>query len=124
MDLNYTRDTTSGQERACRRFQKFREIDNTLPICCDDCLGDNRTGRRRNENMARRDFVTKTVGQPATCLTIVRDTDRSSRPRLRRERQTRSGKNQMLRGTMPDLNRAIPPQCDLSSKNDFTRRAV
>jgi hypothetical protein len=63
MDLNYARDTTSGQE-GLAAIPKIQEIDGTLPICCDDSVGVDRSRSRSNETWGTR-FCNETVGQRA-----------------------------------------------------------
>src|SRR3954464_10900756 len=98
MDLNYTRDTTSGQE-GLEVIPKLQEIDNTLPIVVMTAWA---TIDLAVEAMKRgaRDFVTKPWDNDRV-LTIVR-TQIELASALRRERKLEA-ENEMLRGTMPDL---------------------
>jgi DNA-binding NtrC family response regulator len=98
MDLNYARDTTSGQEglSAIRRIQ---EIDNTLPIVVMTAWA---TIELAVEAMKRgaRDFLTKPWDNDRL-LTIVR-TQIELSAALQRERKL-AAENQLLRGSMPNL---------------------
>src|SRR6266508_971005 len=98
MDLNYTRDTTSGQE-GLSAISKIQEIDSTLPIVVMTAWA---TIELAVEAMKRgaRDFVTKPWDNQRL-LTIVR-TQIELAAALRRERKLEA-ENEMLRGTMPDL---------------------
>src|SRR5881275_1726400 len=98
MDLNYTRDTTSGQE-GLSAIPKIQEIDNTLPIVVMTAWA---TIELAVEAMKRgaRDFVTKPWDNQRL-LTIV-GTQIELASALRRERKLEA-ENEMLRGTMPDL---------------------
>ena len=98
MDLNYTRDTTSGQE-GLSAISKIQEIDPTLPIVVMTAWA---TIELAVDAMKRgaRDFVTKPWDNPRL-LTIVR-TQIELAAALRRERKLEA-ENEMLRGTMPDL---------------------
>jgi len=98
MDLNYTRDTTSGQE-GLSAISKIQEIDPTLPIVVMTAWA---TIELAVEAMKRgaRDFVTKPWDNQRL-LTIVR-TQIELAAALRRERKLEA-ENEMLRGTMPDL---------------------
>jgi DNA-binding NtrC family response regulator len=98
MDLNYTRDTTSGQE-GLSAISKIEEIDNTLPIVVMTAWG---TIELAVDAMKRgaRDFVTK-PWENQRLLAIVR-TQIELAAALRRERKLEA-ENEMLRGTMPDL---------------------
>src|SRR3954464_13120307 len=98
MDLNYTRDTTSGQE-GLSAIPKIQEIDPTLPIVVMTAWA---TIELAVEAMKRgaRDFVTKPWDNQRL-LTIVR-TQIELAAALRRERKLEA-ENEMLRGTMPDL---------------------
>jgi DNA-binding NtrC family response regulator len=98
MDLNYTRDTTSGQE-GLSAIPKIQEIDATLPIVVMTAWA---TIELAVEAMKRgaRDFVTKPWDNERL-LTIVR-TQIELAAALRRERKLEA-ENEMLRGTMPDL---------------------
>jgi DNA-binding NtrC family response regulator len=98
MDLNYTRDTTSGQE-GLSAIPKIQEIDSTLPIVVMTAWA---TIELAVDAMKRgaRDFITKPWDNPRL-LAIVR-TQIELAAALRRERKLEA-ENQMLRGTMPDL---------------------
>src|SRR5207248_1079634 len=98
MDLNYTRDTTSGQE-GLSAIPKIQEIDSTLPIVVMTAWA---TIELAVEAMKRgaRDFVTKPWDNQRL-LTIVK-TQIELAAALRRERKLEA-ENEMLRGTMPDL---------------------
>src|SRR5437762_2876466 len=98
MDLNYTRDTTSGQE-GLSAISKIQEIDNTLPIVVMTAWA---TIELAVDAMKRgaRDFVTKPWDNQRL-LTIVK-TQIELAAALRRERKLEA-ENEMLRGTMPDL---------------------
>ena len=98
MDLNYTRDTTSGQE-GLSAISKIQEIDPTLPIVVMTAWA---TIELAVDAMKRgvRDFVTKPWDNQRL-LTIVR-TQIELAAALRRERKLEA-ENEILRGTMPDL---------------------
>ncbi len=98
MDLNYTRDTTSGQE-GLSAISKIQAIDGTLPIVVMTAWA---TIELAVDAMKRgaRDFVTKPWDNQRL-LTIVR-TQIELASALRRERKLEA-ENEMLRGTMPDL---------------------
>jgi DNA-binding NtrC family response regulator len=98
MDLNYSRDTTSGQE-GLSAIPKIQEIDNTLPIVVMTAWA---TIELAVEAMKRgaRDFVTKPWDNERL-LTIVR-TQLELAMALRRGRKLEA-ENQLLRGSMPDL---------------------
>jgi DNA-binding NtrC family response regulator len=98
MDLNYTRDTTSGQE-GLAAIVKIQEIDPTLPIVVMTAWA---TIELAVEAMKRgaRDFVTKPWDNQRL-LTIVR-TQIELASALRRERKLEA-ENELLRGTLPDL---------------------
>jgi DNA-binding NtrC family response regulator len=98
MDLNYTRDTTSGQE-GLSAIPKIQQIDNVLPIVVMTAWA---TIELAVEAMKRgaRDFVTKPWDNERL-LTIVR-TQLELAMALRRGRKLEA-ENQLLRGTMPDL---------------------
>ena len=118
MDLNYTRDTTSGQE-GLSAIPKIRQIDNTLPIVVMTAWA---TVELAVEAMKRgaRDFVTKPWDNQRL-LAIVR-TQIELASALRRERKLEA-ENEILRGTMPGFDRGV--SCDAAChRNDFTRRAV
>src|SRR5216110_2977897 len=98
MDLNYTRDTTSGQE-GLEVIPKIQAIDNTLPIVVMTAWA---TIDLAVEAMKRgaRDFVPKPWDNERL-LAIVR-TQIELAGALRRERKLEA-ENELLRGTMPDL---------------------
>jgi DNA-binding NtrC family response regulator len=98
MDLNYTRDTTSGQE-GLSAISKIQAIDSTLPIVVMTAWA---TIELAVDAMKRgaRDFVTKPWDNQRL-VTIVR-TQIELASALRRERKLEA-ENEMLRGTMPDL---------------------
>jgi DNA-binding NtrC family response regulator len=103
MDLNYTRDTTSGQE-GLSAIPKIQAIDGTLPIVVMTAWA---TIELAVEAMKRgaRDFVTKPWDNQRL-LTIVR-TQIELASALRRERKLEA-ENEILRGTMPDLIAQAP----------------
>src|SRR6266705_1507941 len=98
MDLNYTRDTTSGQE-GLSAIPKIQQIDNVLPIVVMTAWA---TIELAVEAMKRgaRDFVTKPWDNQRL-LTVAR-TQIELASALRRERKLEA-ENEMLRGTVPDL---------------------
>jgi len=98
MDLNYARDTTSGQE-GLSAISKIQEMDPTLPIVVMTAWA---TIELAVDAMKRgaRDFVTKPWDNQRL-LTIVR-TQIELAAALRRERKLEA-ENEMLRGTMPHL---------------------
>jgi FixJ family two-component response regulator len=98
MDLNYTRDTTSGQE-GLSAIPKIQAMDNTLPIVVMTAWA---TIELAVEAMKRgaRDFVTKPWDNQRL-LTIVR-TQIELSAALRRGRKLEA-ENQFLRGSMPNL---------------------
>ena len=98
MDLNYARDTTSGQE-GLSAIPKIRQIDNSLPIVVMTAWA---TVELAVEAMKRgaRDFVTKPWDNQRL-LAIVR-TQIELASALRRERKLEA-ENELLRGTMPSL---------------------
>src|SRR5213083_862511 len=98
MDLNYTRDTTAGQE-GLSAIPKIQEIDNTLPIVVMTAWATIELAVDAMKHGAR-DFVTKPWDNERP-LTIVR-TQIELASALRRERKLEA-ENEMLRGTMPDL---------------------
>src|SRR5947207_3994217 len=98
MDLNYTRDTTSGQE-GLSAIPKIQEIDSTLPIVVMTAWASIELAVEAMKRGAR-DFVTKPWDNQRL-LTIVR-TQIELAAALRRERKLEA-ENEMLRGTMPDL---------------------
>src|SRR6201987_5168580 len=98
MDLNYARDTTSGQE-GLAAIVKIQEIDPTLPIVVMTAWASIELAVDAMKRGAR-DFVTKPWDNQRL-LMIVR-TQIELAAALRRERKLEA-ENQMLRGTMPDL---------------------
>src|SRR3989442_13300474 len=98
MDLNYTRDTTSGQE-GLSAISKIQEIDKTLPIVVMTAWA---TIELAVDAMKRgvRDFVTKPWDNQRL-LAIVR-TQIELAAALRRGGQVES-ENEMVRGTKPGL---------------------
>src|SRR3989440_5979832 len=114
MDLNYTRDTTSGQE-GLTAIPKIQAFDNTLPIVVMTAWA---TIELAVDAMKRgaRDFVTKPWDNQRL-LTIVK-TQIELAAALRRERKLEA-ENEMLRGTMPDLIAQSPtmqPVVDVISR--------
>src|ERR1043165_3734460 len=98
MDLNYTRDTTSGQE-GLAAIVKIQEIDSTLPIVVMTAWATIELAVDARKRGAR-DFVTKPWDNQRL-LMIVR-TQIELAAALRRERKLEA-ENEMLRGTTPDL---------------------
>jgi DNA-binding NtrC family response regulator len=98
MDLNYTRDTTSGQE-GLEVIPKIQELDNTLPIVVMTAWA---TIDLAVEAMKRgaRDFVPKPWDNERL-LAIVR-TQIELGTALRRGRKLEA-ENQILRGNMPNI---------------------
>src|SRR6266404_506965 len=98
MDLNYTRDTTSGQE-GLSAIPKIQQIDNVLPIVVMTAWA---TIELAVEAMKRgaRDFVTKPWDNQRL-LTVVR-TQTELGMALRRGRRLEA-ENQLLRGSMPKM---------------------
>ena len=98
MDLNYARDTTSGQE-GLSAIPRIRQIDNTLPVVVMTAWA---TVELAVEAMKRgaRDFVTKPWDNQRL-LAIVR-TQIELASALRRGRKLEA-ENELLRGTMPNL---------------------
>jgi DNA-binding NtrC family response regulator len=98
MDLNYTRDTTSGEE-GLSAIVKIQEIDPTLPIVVMTAWA---TIELAVDAMKRgaRDFVTKPWDNQRL-LAIVR-TQIELASALRRERKLEA-ENELLRGTIPSL---------------------
>jgi DNA-binding NtrC family response regulator len=98
MDLNYARDTTSGQE-GLSAIPRIQELDNTLPIVVMTAWA---TIELAVEAMKRgaRDFVTKPWDNQRL-LAIVR-TQIELSAALRRGRKLEA-ENQLLRGSMPNL---------------------
>src|SRR5690242_12919519 len=114
MDLNYARDTTSGQE-GLSAISRIQEIDKTLPIVVMTAWA---TIELAVDAMKRgaRDFVTKPWDNQRL-LTIVK-TQIELAAALRRERKLEA-ENEMLRGTMPDLiaqSPAMRPVIDVISR--------
>ncbi len=103
MDLNYTRDTTSGQE-GLEVIPKLQEVDNTLPIVVMTAWG---TIDLAVEAMKRgaRDFVPKPWDNDRL-LTIVR-TQIELAGALRKGRRLEAA-NQLLRGGAPNLIAEAP----------------
>src|SRR6202043_2802679 len=103
MDLNYTRDTTSGQE-GLEVIPKIQEIDSTLPIVVMTAWA---TINLAVEAMKRgaRDFVPKPWDNERL-LTIVR-TQIELAGALRRGRKLEA-ENQLLRGSAPKLIAEAP----------------
>jgi DNA-binding NtrC family response regulator len=98
MDLNYTRDTTSGQE-GLSAIPKIQEIDKTLPIVVMTAWATIELAVDAMKHGAR-DFVTK-PWENERLLTIVR-TQLELSAALRRGRRLEA-ENQVLRGSMPNL---------------------
>jgi DNA-binding NtrC family response regulator len=98
MDLNYTRDTTSGQE-GLSAIPKIQQIDKVLPIVVMTAWATIELAVEAMKHGAR-DFVTKPWDNQRL-LTIVR-TQIELAASLRRERKLEA-ENELLRGTMPDL---------------------
>ena len=114
MDLNYSRDTTSGQE-GLSAIPKIQAIDGTLPIVVMTAWA---TIELAVEAMKRgaRDFVTKPWDNQRL-LTIVK-TQIELASALRRERKLEA-ENEMLRGTLPDLiaqSPAMRPAIEMISR--------
>jgi len=98
MDLNYTRDTTSGQE-GLTAIPKIQEIDSTLPIVVMTAWASIDLAVEAMKRGAR-DFVTKPWDNERL-LTIVR-TQIELATALRRGRKLEA-ENQLLRSSMPNL---------------------
>jgi DNA-binding NtrC family response regulator len=98
MDLNYTRDTTSGQE-GLAAISKIQEIDNVLPIVVMTAWASIDLAVEAMKRGAR-DFVTKPWDNERL-LTIVRIQIELATA-LRRGRKLEA-ENQLLRGSMPNL---------------------
>ena len=98
MDLNYARDTTSGQE-GLSAIPRIRQIDNTLPIVVMTAWA---TVELAVEAMKRgaRDFVTKPWDNQRLLAIVKTQIELASA--LRRERKLEA-QNELLRGTMPNL---------------------
>ena len=98
MDLNYTRDTTSGEE-GLAAIPKIQEIDSTLPIVVMTAWASIDLAVEAMKRGAR-DFVTKPWDNERL-LTIAR-TQTELAMALRRGRKLEA-ENQLLRGSMPNL---------------------
>jgi DNA-binding NtrC family response regulator len=98
MDLNYARDTTSGQE-GLAAIPKIQEVDGTLPIVVMTAWASIDLAVEAMKRGAR-DFVTKPWDNERL-LTIVR-TQTELAMALRRGRKLEA-ENQLLRGSMPNL---------------------
>jgi DNA-binding NtrC family response regulator len=114
MDLNYTRDTTSGQE-GLAAIPKIQEIDNTLPIVVMTAWA---TIDLAVDAMKRgaRDFVPKPWDNERL-LTIVR-TQIELAIALRHGRKLEA-ENQLLRGSLPSLiaeSPAMKPVMEMISR--------
>jgi DNA-binding NtrC family response regulator len=114
MDLNYARDTTSGQE-GLSAIPRIRQIDNALPIVVMTAWA---TVELAVEAMKRgaRDFVTKPWDNQRL-LAIVR-TQIELASALRRERKLEA-ENELLRGSMPSLiaeSPAMKPVIEMISR--------
>src|SRR6266702_673426 len=98
MDLNYTRDTTSGQE-GLSAIPKIQEIDKTLPIVVMTAWA---TIELAVDAMKRgaREFVTKPWDNQRLLAIVRTQIELASALRLERKLEA---ENEMLRGTMPDL---------------------
>src|ERR1700752_3272988 len=98
MDLNYARDTTSGQE-GLSAIPRIRQIDNTLPIVVMTAWA---TVELAVEAMKRgaRDFVTKPWDNQRLLAIVSTQIELASA--LRRERKLEA-ENELLRGTIPSL---------------------
>ncbi len=114
MDLNYTRDTTSGQE-GLAAIPKIQEIDDTLPIVVMTAWATIDLAVDAMKHGAR-DFVTKPWDNERL-LTIVR-TQIELATSLRRSRKLEA-ENQLLRGSMPNLiakSSAMRPVMEMISR--------
>ena len=114
MDLNYTRDTTSGQE-GLSAIPRIRQIDNTLPIVVMTAWA---TVELAVEAMKRgaRDFVTKPWDNQRLLAIVKTQIELASA--LRRERKLEA-QNELLRGTMPNLiaqSAAMRPVVEMVSR--------
>jgi DNA-binding NtrC family response regulator len=98
MDLNYTRDTTSGQE-GLSAISEIQAIDNMLPIVVMTAWATIELAVEAMKTGAR-DFVTK-PWENERLVTIVR-TQLELSAALRRGRRLEA-ENQVLRGSMPNL---------------------
>jgi DNA-binding NtrC family response regulator len=103
MDLNYSRDTTSGQE-GLSAIRKIQAIDNMLPIVVMTAWATIELAVEAMKTGAR-DFVTK-PWENERLLTIVR-TQLELSAALRRGRRLEA-ENQVLRGSMPNLIAEAP----------------
>src|SRR5260370_3603203 len=103
MDVNTTRDTTSGQE-GLSAISKIQAIDDTLPIVVMTAWA---TIELAVDEMKRgaRDFVTKPWDNQRL-LTIMRT--QIELPSAHRRERKLEAENEMLRGTMPDLIAQAP----------------
>src|SRR6266404_843543 len=114
MDLNYTRDTTSGQE-GLSAIIKIQEIDSTLPIVVMTAWASIELAVDAMKCGAR-DFVTKPWDNERL-LTIVR-TQIELATSLRRSRKLEA-ENQLLRGSLPNLiaeSSAMRPVMEMISR--------
>src|SRR5215469_354899 len=98
MDLNYARDTTSGQE-GLSAIPRIQEIDSTLPIVVMTAWATIELAVQAMKRGAR-DFVTKPWDN-ARLRTIAR-TQIELATALRRSRKLEA-ENQLLRGSLPNL---------------------
>src|SRR6266571_2578517 len=98
MDLNYTRDTTSGQE-GLSAISKIQEIDSTLPIVVMTAWASIELAVEAMKSGAR-DFVTKPWDNQRLLAIVGTQIELASA--LRRERKLEA-ENELLRGTMPNL---------------------
>jgi DNA-binding NtrC family response regulator len=98
MDLNYARDTTSGEE-GLSAIPKIRQIDSALPIVVMTAWASVELAVEAMK-LGARDFVTKPWDNQRL-LAIVR-TQIELALALRRERKLEA-ENELLRGTMPNL---------------------
>jgi DNA-binding NtrC family response regulator len=114
MDLNYSRDTTSGQE-GLAAIPRIQEIDNTLPIVVMTAWASIDLAVEAMKRGAR-DFVTKPWDNERL-LTIVR-TQIELALALRRGRKLEA-ENQLLRGSMPNViadSSAMRPVIEMISR--------
>jgi DNA-binding NtrC family response regulator len=114
MDLNYTRDTTSGEE-GLAAIPKIQEIDSTLPIVVMTAWASIDLAVEAMKRGAR-DFVTKPWDNERL-LTIAR-TQTELAMALRRSRKLEA-ENQLLRGSMPNLiaeSAAMRPVVEMISR--------
>ena len=119
MDLNYTRDTTSGQE-GLEVIPKIQALDNTLPIVVMTAWA---TIDLAVEAMKRgaRDFVPKPWDNERL-LAIVR-TQIELAGALRKGRTARSGESTCCAASAPNMIAESPAMRPVHG-NDFARRAV